>query len=138
MKAEIVRKSKMQFQATLPSGHTVTMDASPEVGGEDQGPRPMEILLSAVGGCSGIDIVSILEKMRLKVDTFAMEVSGDRAEDHPRRFTQVHIHYRLTGDLPEDKVRRAIDLSRDIYCSVSQSLNAQVTTSFEINGKRFD
>lgn len=138
MKAEITWQSKMQFQTKLPSGHSVTMDASPEVGGEDRGPRPMELLLTAVGGCSGIDIISILEKMRLKVDSFDMEVSGERADDHPKRFTHVNIHYRFTGELPEEKVRRAIELSRDKYCSVSQSLNAKVTTSFEINGKQFD
>ncbi|GGA54008.1 peroxiredoxin [Kroppenstedtia guangzhouensis] len=138
MKTDLQWKGKMQFEARTPSGHGVTLDASPETGGEDQGPRPMELLLTAVGACSGIDIVSILDKMRLQVKSFDMEVSGVRAEEHPRRFTQVHIHYRLEGDLPEEKVRRAVDLSRDKYCSVSQSLRADVTTSFEINGKRFD
>lgn len=138
MKADLQWKGKMQFEAHTPSGHSVTLDASPDVGGENRGPRPMELLLTAVGSCSGIDIINILERMRLQVKSFYMEVSGERAEDHPRRFTRIQIHYRLEGDLPEEKVRRAVDLSRDKYCSVSQSLNAEVTTSFEINGKRFD
>ncbi|SMO79330.1 OsmC family protein [Melghirimyces algeriensis] len=138
MKTTLQWKGKMQFQASTPSGHEINLDACEEAGGEDQGPRPTELLLSAAGACSGIDIVSILEKMRLKVEGFDMEVSGERAEEHPRRFTQVHIHYRLDGDLPEDKVRRAVELSRDKYCSVSQSLNANITTSFEINGTRYE
>ncbi|GGE20675.1 peroxiredoxin [Marinithermofilum abyssi] len=138
MKVEMKWNGKMQFQAETPSGHRVTIDAAPDVGGENKGPRPTELLLAAAGACSGIDIVGILRKMRLEVESYEMEISGERAEDHPRRFTNVHIHYRLTGDLPEEKVRRAVDLSRDKYCSVSQSLNGEVTTSFEINGKRFD
>ncbi|SFS84074.1 OsmC family protein [Marininema halotolerans] len=138
MQTNLTWNGNMQFQAATPSGHQMTMDAAEEVGGENQGPRPTEVLLSAVGACSGIDIVDILKKMRLHVESFDMEVSGSRAEDHPRRFTHVHIHYRLTGDLPVEKVRRAVTLSRDTYCSVSQSLNAEITTSFSINGERHE
>ncbi|MDR6226914.1 OsmC family protein [Desmospora profundinema] len=138
MKTKLSWEGKMRFEAKTPSGHTVTLDAAPEVGGEDRGARPTELLLSATGACSGIDIVEILRKMRLTVEDFDMEISGERAEDHPRRFTRVHIHYKLTGDLPEEKVRRAVELSRDKYCSVSQSLNAEILTSFEINGNRYE
>ncbi|MFC4075370.1 OsmC family protein [Salinithrix halophila] len=137
MKTNLKWNGKMQFEATAPSGHSLLLDAAHDVGGEDRGPRPTEVLLAAAGACSGIDIVDILRKMRLTVESFDMEVSGERAEEHPRRFTRVHIHYRLTGDLPEDKVRRAVELSRDKYCSVSQSLNAEVVTSFEINGQTY-
>lgn len=138
MKVNIHWKGSMHFVTETPSGHTVYLDAAPEVGGENLGPRPTEVLLSAVGTCSGIDIVDILRKMRLDVESFAMEVSGERAEDHPRRFTRVHMHYILTGNLPEDKVRRAVQLSVEKYCSVSNSLNAEVTSSFEINGQRYE
>lgn len=138
MRTELTWAGNMHFQARTPSGHTISLDAASDVGGENKGARPTELLLAATGACSGIDIVEILRKMRLTVEDFQMEASGERAEDHPRRFTRVHIHYKLKGDLPEDKVRRAVDLSRDKYCSVSQSLNAEVVTSFEINGKRFD
>lgn len=127
----------MGFEATTPSGHRVMMDAAEEVGGDNRGPLPTELLLAATGSCSGIDIVSILRKMRLNVEAFEMEVTGERADEHPRRFTHVHIHYKLKGDLPVENVRRAIDLSRDTYCSVSQSLNGKVTTSFEINGHKY-
>ncbi|SDX58802.1 putative redox protein [Marininema mesophilum] len=138
MQTKLTWNGKMKFNSTTPSGHQLTLDAAQEVGGEDQGPRPTEVLLSAVGACSGIDIVDILKKMRLHVEDFDMEVSGSRAEEHPRRFTHVHIHYRLTGDLPVEKVRRAVTLSRDTYCSVSQSLSAEVTTSFSINGETYE
>ncbi|MBA4496576.1 OsmC family protein [Paenactinomyces guangxiensis] len=138
MKVNIYWKGSMHFATKTPSGHTISLDAAQEVGGENLGPRPTEILLSAVGTCSGIDIVDILKKMRLQVDSFAMEVSGERAEDHPRRFTRVHIHYQLEGNLPEEKVRRAVQLSVEKYCSVSNSLNAEITSSFEINGQRYE
>jgi putative redox protein len=136
-KVDVIWKGNIAFQAETSSGHRVMMDASPQAGGENRGPSPMETLLAAAGACSGIDIVMILEKMRLRVDAFSMEVSGERAEDHPRRFTRVHVHYRLEGDLPPDKVRRAVELSRDKYCSVLRSLNAEVTTSFSINGVEY-
>jgi putative redox protein len=138
MKVDIMWKGNMHFQTETPSGHQISLDAAQEVGGENLGPRPTEILLSAVGTCSGIDIVDILRKMRLEVQSFSMEVSGERAEEHPRRFTHVHMHYKLTGDLPEEKVRRAVELSINKYCSVSNSLNAKVTASFEINGQTYD
>ncbi|HAK99857.1 MAG TPA: peroxiredoxin, partial [Exiguobacterium sp.] len=75
-------------------------------------------------------------KMRLTITHFEMDIEGERAEDHPRRFTSISIHYRLEGDLPEDKVRRAISLSKDKYCSVSQSLNAEISVYYSINGVR--
>ncbi|SFJ39072.1 OsmC family protein [Thermoflavimicrobium dichotomicum] len=138
MKVEIQWKGKMHFETSTPSGHVLSLDAAPEIGGENKGPRPTEALLAAVGSCSGIDIVDILTKMRLHVESFSMEVAGERAEDHPRRFTQVHMHYKLTGNLPEEKVRRAVKLSVEKYCSVAQSLNAKLSASFEINGQVYD
>jgi putative redox protein len=95
--------------------------------------RPMELLVHAVAGCTGIDIMSILKKMRLEPTSFHMEVEGERADDHPKRFTSMNIHYAFEGDLPEDKVIRAIQLSKDRYCSVSHSLNATITISYSIN-----
>lgn len=125
---------KMAFSGAAPSGHEMKMDAAAEIGGENSGPRPTELLLNAVAGCTGIDIISILQKMRLEPTSFQMEVSGNRADDHPKRFTEIHIHYSLEGDMPEDKVVRAIQLSKDKYCSVSHSLNANITASYSING----
>jgi putative redox protein len=127
-------KEKMAFSGVSPSGHEFIMDAAPEVGGENSGPRPTELLLQAVAGCTGMDIISILHKMRLEPSSFQMDVKGERAEEHPKRFTTINIHYALDGELPEDKVVRAIQLSKDKYCSVSHSLNSEITVSYSING----
>ncbi len=134
MESIIKWTGKMSFLAETPSGHQIQMDASEDVGGQNSGARPTELVLSAVAGCTGIDIISILQKMRLEPISFQMDIKGDRAEDHPKRFTHIHIHYALEGDLPEEKVVRAIELSNDKYCSVSHSLNAEMTTSYSING----
>ena len=134
MESIIKWTGKMSFLGETPSGHQIQMDASEEVGGQNSEEEPTELVLSAVAGCTGIDIISILEKMRLEPTSFHMDVKGDRAENHPKRFTHIHIHYALEGDLPEEKVVRAIQLSNDKYCSVSRSLNAEMTTSFSING----
>lgn len=136
MQATVTWNQKMGFSGETESGHFLAMDAAPENGGDNQAPRPTELLLHAVAGCTGIDIVSILEKMRLTLTSFEMDIEGERADDHPRRFTTISIHYRLEGDLPEDKVRRAIALSKDKYCSVSQSLNAEIEVYYSINGVR--
>ena len=125
MKTTISWTGNMAFSSTTPSGHSLTMDASGEIGGENKGPRPTELLLNAVAGCTGIDIISILTKMRLSPTAFHMDVEGTRAEEHPKKFTTVHIHYSFEGVLPEDKVVRAIELSKDKYCSVSHSLNSK-------------
>ncbi|MEN2467274.1 OsmC family protein [Ornithinibacillus sp. JPR2-1] len=134
MEMNIKWNDKMSFTGFAPSGHEIQMDAAETVGGENKGPRPTELLLSAVAGCTGIDIISILNKMRLNPTSFQMNVTGDRAEEHPKKFTKVNIHYSLEGDLPEDKVIRAIELSKDKYCSVSHSLSAEITVSYSING----
>ncbi|MEQ6389356.1 OsmC family protein [Bacillaceae bacterium S4-13-58] len=136
MNTTIKWNGDMAFSSTTPSGHELKMDASEEVGGKNTGARPTELLLNAVAGCTGIDIISILKKMRLDPTSFSMDVEGDRADDHPKRFTKIHIHYTLEGDLPEDKVIRAIELSTEKYCSVSHSLNAEITVSYSLNGER--
>ncbi|WP_077210922.1 OsmC family protein [Bacillus dakarensis] len=134
MEFSIKWKEKMAFSGQTPSGHEINMDAAEEIGGQNTGARPTELLLNAVAGCTGIDIISILTKMRLEPTSFQMDVKGERADDHPKRFTTIHIHYALEGELPEDKVVRAIQLSKDKYCSVSHSLNAEITASYSING----
>ncbi|MEH7436867.1 OsmC family protein [Neobacillus drentensis] len=134
MELTVKWNEKMAFSGTTPSGHEIKMDAAPEVGGENTGARPTELLLNAVAGCTGIDIISILHKMRLEPSSFQMDVKGERADDHPKKFTTINIHYALEGDLPEDKVVRAIQLSKDKYCSVSHSLSAEISASYSING----
>ncbi|WP_200809534.1 OsmC family protein [Virgibacillus dakarensis] len=127
---------KMAFSSITPSGHDIKMDAAEKVGGENGGARPTELLLNSVAGCTGIDIISILQKMRLQPSKFEMNVKGRNAEDHPKRFVAIHIHYALEGELPEDKVIRAIQLSKNKYCSVAHSLSAEITVSYSINGTK--
>ncbi|MFK3986354.1 MULTISPECIES: OsmC family protein [Exiguobacterium] len=134
MHLQVNWKQGMAFQTTTPSGHNVTLDAGEDVGGLNTGPRPTEMLLQATAACTGIDIVSILHKMRLPLERFEMEVDGVRATEHPKKFTAIHILYVLDGDMPEERVRRAIELSVDRYCSVSHSLNATMTYSYRLNG----
>ncbi|WP_214755019.1 MULTISPECIES: OsmC family protein [unclassified Exiguobacterium] len=134
MHLQVNWKQGMAFQTTTPSGHDVTLDAGEDVGGLNTGPRPTEMLLQATAACTGIDIVSILHKMRLPLERFEMEVDGVRATEHPKKFTAIHILYVLEGDMPEERVRRAIELSVDRYCSVSHSLDATMTYSYRLNG----
>ena len=133
MNMEVVWKKGMAFETHTPSGHTVILDAADDVGGLDTGPRPTEMLLHATASCTGIDIVSILNKMRQSIEAFEMKIDGVRATDHPKRFTAIHILYILKGELSEDRVRRAIELSVERYCSVSHSLNATLTYSYQLN-----
>ncbi|GIM48186.1 peroxiredoxin [Collibacillus ludicampi] len=136
MKMHVDWQGKRKFSAKgEASGHTIVMDASPDFGGENQGARPMELLLAGLGGCTGIDIVSTLEKMRLHVESLTIEIDGERAEEYPQRYTDIHLRYIINGhDLTPDKVERAIRLSKEKYCSASASLNANITTSFVLNG----
>ncbi|RYL86651.1 OsmC family protein [Sporolactobacillus sp. THM19-2] len=124
----------MAFSGATASGHEIRMDAAEEIGGQNSGARPMELVMNAVAGCTGIDIIMILKKMRLDPTSFHMDIKGDRAENPPKVFTNIHIHYALEGELPEDKVIRAIQLSKDKYCSVAHSLKADITASYSING----
>lgn len=124
------------FLGTNARGNTVHMGTSVEEGGSGQGAGPMELLIMAVGGCSGIDILSILRKGRQQVDSFSVDLTAERAEDEvPSLFTKIHAHYTLTGELESEKVRRAIELSIQKYCSVSKTLEytAKITFSYTVN-----
>ncbi|PGL69020.1 OsmC family protein [Bacillus sp. AFS055030] len=138
MKTSIKWDGKLAFSGIAPSGHEIKMDTAESLGGENSAPTPVELLLNAVAGCTAIDIVLILEKMRLKLTSFEIEVNGERAEEHPKRFTDIHLHYILGGELDTEKVRKAIKLSKDKYCSVAHSLNANITASFTLNGSKDD
>ena len=128
------------FLATNEAGNEVHLDVAPEEGGTGQGTGPMQILIMALGGCSGIDIVSILKKGRQDLQGFDVEIDYERAQDQtPALFTHIHAHYILTGKLDPDKVRRAVDLSMNKYCSVAKIIEktAQITASFSVNGTRY-
>lgn len=116
----------MRFVATDSMGHSIVMDASKQVGGEGSGFSPLELLLVALGGCTGIDIVDIMQKQRENVEDLDIVVSGKRAEEPPRVYTRIHVNYRIKGkDIEEKKVQRAIELSEDKYCSVRAMLKAK-------------
>lgn len=133
MKAKLNWNGGMAFSGETESGHHVLLDAGEENGGANKGPRPTEVLLNAAAVCTGMDIVMILEKMRFTIDGFHIEIDGTRAENHPRRFTEIAITYHIDGELPEDKVVRAIKLSRDTYCTVVNSLNAGIQYHYVLN-----
>lgn len=116
-------------------GHTIIMDGPPEGGGRNLGPRPMEMLLLSVGACSSYDVVSILKKSRQEISGCDVSISANRAEDHPRVFTDIHLHFTLVGKgLTEKQVERAVKLSAEKYCSASIMLGAvaNITHDFEI------
>lgn len=114
-------------------GHRFLLDAGVESGGEDRGPRPKALLLSALGACSGIDVVSILAKMRVELDGFELRLSAPQTEEHPRVFTGIHVQYVFKGkDLPLDKLERAVQLSQERYCGVSAMLAQACPITHEI------
>ena len=107
------------FEATTPHG---TVDLASGLDEPGNGVTPMELLAAALGGCTAMDVASILVKMRQPLEAFSVEVSGERAEEHPKRFLSLEVVYRLKGDLDEKKVERAIELSEERYCSVEATL----------------
>ncbi|GMA49490.1 hypothetical protein GCM10025857_08470 [Alicyclobacillus contaminans] len=127
-------QGKRHFIAEGASGHSVSIDAKADVGGEDKGVRPMELLLMGLAGCTGIDVTMILEKMRQPLDGFRMEVRGIRREEHPQAFTEIHIYYYIDGQVDEQKAWRAIRLSEETYCSASASLKADIVPHLILNG----
>ena len=117
------------------SGHSITMDGPPEIGGDNLGVRPMEMLLLGVAGCTMIDVVTTLKKMRQELTHCETKVNAERADDHPKVFTDIHIQFFVKGnDLDSKKVEKAITLSAEKYCSASIMLGktASISHDFEI------
>ncbi len=124
MTATVKWTDGLQFVGESGTGHAVVMDAGIEVGGKNTGMRPMEMLLVGLGGCSGMDIASILQKKRQQVISIDAKVKGDTAEEYPKKFTKIVIEYTVTGrNLSEEAVKRAVDLSMSKYCSVKATLD---------------
>jgi putative redox protein len=118
------------------SGHAIVMDGPEDLGGKNLGIRPMEMLLLGMGGCTTIDVVSTLKKMREIVSDCRVEISAQRADEHPKVFTKIHLNFIINGsNLNEKKVEKAISLSADKYCSASIMLGkmADITHDFTIN-----
>ena len=125
----------LRMVGTSDSGHTITMDGPSESGGENLGVRPMEMLLLGVAGCTMIDVVTTLKKMRQDLSYLETKINAERATDHPKVFTDIHIQFILKGqNLDEKKVDKAITLSAEKYCSASIMLGetATITHDFEV------
>ena len=135
-KIELSRVSDaFHLEAVNENGNSLHLDASPDIGGTNKGMRPMQLLLAAMGGCSSIDIISILKKQKQELKDIKITVTGEREKDAiPALYTEVHAHFKLYGNLDLDKAQKAVSLSVEKYCSVAKTLEAtaKVTYSFEI------
>jgi putative redox protein len=122
----------MSFESEI-DGHKIVVDAKPEVGGKDRGPRPKQMMLAALGGCTSMDVISILKKMRVEVKSLNVIVEGELTEEHPRHFTKMHVTYEVEGDnLPLDKIQKAVSMSEEKYCGVSAVYRQVMELSSEI------
>lgn len=135
MKARIKWIEGMAWLAEADSGHGLVLDAAPDIGGRNLGARPMETVLMGLGGCTAIDVKLILQKSKQQVTDCQIEIEAERADTEPKVFSKIHLHFIVSGhDLSEKHVKRALDLSAEKYCSVSQMLNktAEITHDYEI------
>jgi putative redox protein len=124
----------MSFDAETPSHHHLILDASPDVGGEEKGPRPLELLLVGLGGCTGMDVISILRKKRQNVTGYEIVVSAELATEHPKKYAHIKVEHVVHGDVDPEAVARAIELSEEKYCTVSAMLRpgTKIESSYRI------
>jgi putative redox protein len=126
-------KENMQFESDNPSGISLTMDAGEESGGEGKGYRPKALMLSSLAGCSGLDVVSLLNKMRISYSSFKIEITAELTDEHPKFYNKVKVDYHLTGsNLKEDKIKKAVDLSVTKYCGVMEMFRQFAEVEIEI------
>lgn len=133
--AKVTYVDGLQFVGEATSGHAIVMDGDIEVGGRNTGTRPMELLLIGIGGCSGMDVVSILKKKRQVIKGLQINVKGQKAENYPKKFTDIALEFIVKGKgISEDAVKRAVELSMGRYCSVKATLEgpAKITWSWRI------
>jgi putative redox protein len=138
MKCSVKWLDNMTFVGESGSGHAVVMDGAPEHGGRDIGIRPMEMLLLGLGGCTAFDVIMILKKSRQAVEDCEVEIEAERAEEIPKVFTRIHVHFIVSGkNLDDNKVKKAVELSAEKYCSASEMLNktADITHDYVIHQK---
>jgi len=131
-------QNNMAFEVEL-DGHRINLDADSDSGGQDQGVRPKGLLLVALAGCSGMDVVSILKKMKIQEFSFSINVEGEQTKEHPKYYKNIVVQYQFQGEnLPADKLKRAVELSETRYCGVSVMLRkaAVITTEIYLNGEQ--
>ncbi len=138
MQAKVKWVKDLQFVGESGTKHKIVMDADDEYGGTNKGMRPMELLLVAIGGCTGMDVASILQKKRQQLNGIEIRVTGTKAETHPQKFTGIELEYIITGkDLTEAAVKKAIDSSMEKYCSVKATLEGVAEINYRytiVNG----
>ena len=135
MKTRVKWLDNMSFVGESGSGHSIVMDGPPEFGGRNLGVRPMEMLLLGLGGCASFDVVSMLKKSKQDLVDCEVEIEAERATEEPKVFTKIHLHFKISGnDLSEKRVKRAIELSAEKYCSASIMLGktAEVTHDYQL------
>ena len=131
-KTNVTWTGDMAFEAEV-NNFKIKLDADEKVGGNNTGPRPKPLILVALAGCTGMDVISILKKMRVEPDFFDVEVDGEMTDEHPKYFNKIHIKYTFKGDsLPMAKIEKAVSLSQDRYCGVSEMLKKAATITHEI------
>jgi putative redox protein len=128
----IIWKGGMTFETEM-DGHKLLLDAAEEVGGQNKGMRPKKLMLTALAGCTGMDVISILKKMKLEPDFFNVKVEGTLTEEHPKYYNSMHVIYEFKGkNLTQDKLIRAINLSIEKYCGVYAFYKKVITITYEI------
>ena len=138
MKGKVIWNDGMSFTGKL-DGFDLVIDADEKVGGKNLGPRPKGLTLISLAGCTGMDVISILKKMRVEVESFEVSTDAELTEEHPKKFKSIKIIYDIKGnDVPSDKVKKAVSLSEERYCGVSASLkpSAEITNEIFINGEK--
>lgn len=125
-------QGNMCFETSL-NGHTLVLDASPEVGGENKGCRPKPLMMVSLAGCTGMDVASILKKMKVDLVDLKISVEAELRDEHPKKYTAMHLIYTFKGKkLPLNKLKRAVELSQNQYCGVSATLKNTVHITHEI------
>ena len=125
-------KEKMAFEADV-DGHKIMLDAAEAVGGENKGPTPKPLLMVSLGGCTGMDVISIARKMRQDITSFEIELTGDIGDEFPKPYNSIHIIYKFKGnDLDPDKLDKAVNLSQDRYCGISDTLRKAMGITYEV------
>ncbi|QXP69047.1 OsmC family protein [Polaribacter sp. R2A056_3_33] len=137
MTTNIVRttwKENMQFESDNPSGLNLTMDAGEESGGEGKGYRPKALMLASLAGCSGLDVVSLLTKMRAEVAEFKIDITAELTDEHPKFYNKVKVDYHFTDiDLKPEKIQKAVNLSVTKYCGVMEMFRQFAEVEIEIH-----
>lgn len=122
----------MSFETEI-DGIQLTVDAKEEFGGEGKGPRPKPLLMFALAGCTGMDVVSLLKKMRVDFEDFDIKIEAEITEEHPKHYTKMHVIYEIKGkDLPMDKIKKAVEMSQETYCGVSATFKKAMELTYEI------